>query len=429
MSVLYVSSVDGNNADSGADWANAKESVPGAVSVLSGAGPHIIYVDSAHDFDFSTSPNMSFPVGSSTSIISVNRSSGDYEPGAREWMEGFINWASGAGNNTAVNVYGYHLESTTSFITLSTNVARRFYFQDCEIKFGSIFGRLTISSNVTFKDCDFYLVNSTGNNGLFDISNGGNVTIIGGRILPQTNQPLRALVTNSTAACSLTLYGVDLSAYTRSDATIAIVNNEIVTLLNCKLSGEQTTGDVASNWWGSVLAVNSSDAGEPTIFWCLKTGTLSESINVYLDNGFIFGGVTEMSHQIVTTNRCDNEAQFISVPFSKWLPSGTHSLNVEFVRDSNTNLTDRDIWIEVLAQEDSDSPLATVKWLRNAEPFQGTPVDWSSSSRTWEGTSGFTDENKQRIPVSVNLARASVVKCRVWVAKPNENIWINPQLS
>jgi len=83
MATIYLSSVDGDDGDSGADWANAKATMQAAMTAA-GAGGRV-YFDSNHSESFADAHTTLTSPGTPASpqeLLSVNRSTGALEAGA-----------------------------------------------------------------------------------------------------------------------------------------------------------------------------------------------------------------------------------------------------------------------------------------------------------------------------------------------------------
>jgi len=103
---------------------------------------------------------------------------------------------------------------------------------------------------------------------------------------------------------------------------------------------------------------------------------------------------------------------------------GTIDVEFEIVHDSATDLTDAEIWPEVLVRESASDTLGT--WVSGGvADILTAGTDWPNSSETWTGTGGFTNPNKQTLSVTVSPRVAGPLMCRIVVAKASKTVYLH----
>lgn len=449
MATIFVSSVDGSNADSGADWTNAKQTVAGALAIA-GTGD-VIKVDSAHAFVATAAITWTAPAGS-IAIISVNRAGGD------AWLAGAAESVGAA--SAAFSINGGALSST--FIYGMTINGGSNASGSCDI------GLLQASATVSSLE----LVSCT-----LDMKTAGAADILVGLAAASSARGSRVKATNCTFICSgsragtlillgdivcdlinptfsmtgatkpaalfgarstadmarLTISDGDISGYSVTAGAYFDVAEWVgctAVVSNCKLSATPTT--VTGTWPGGsgyVLLRNCDSADTIYRFEYRNTyGTLLANTSIYAASGASFNSAG-VSWQVVTTAACVEGHPFYLPPMSVWNTStSAQTATVEFVKDGATDLTDREIWLEVSYANSTSFPSSTRGSDRNANPFTAAGVDQPNSATSWTGTGGFANEDKQTVDVAFTAAEVGLLTGRVAVAKASTTLYVDPKL-
>jgi len=115
-----------------------------------------------------------------------------------------------------------------------------------------------------------------------------------------------------------------------------------------------------------------------------------------------------------------------TTPICGWTDSTSETtFTVEGVLDSAVNLQDDELWMELDYPVNNTDGLGGRATSRVALPLD-SPSDLSSSSGTWTGTGGFSNENKFKLSVTVTPGRAGPITTKIFLAKPSTTVYIDP---
>lgn len=451
MAIIYVSAVDGNNADSGADWANAKQTVAGALAIF--VSGDIIFVDNAGTFN--AGANITWTPGAGyVAIISVNRSGGDaWAAGAAENASGNFVFALANVSGASGFVYGMTIGSGSNanngatrvdlFVTTSIN-SGSWEFDTCTFlsnttNTGGTTGRINIGSSGTnsrdivntYRNCTFSMPNSTATGGIIKLGQGiinfynPTITFAGASKPTVLFAPASLL-----AACRVTIVG-DLSGFNTTSGfyfDVGAFASGTILLKGVKLS---STPSLVTGTWpanGSSITLRQVDSGDTinAFEYRNRLGTLTEDTATYAGSGASFNG-SSVSWLVVTTSSCDEANPFVLPALSIWnTVTSAQTATVEILRDSVTDLTDREVWLELAYPSSASFPTYTVATDRNANPFSGTAVDQPNSAVVW--TESLTNDNEQYVSVSFTAAEVGLLEGRVVIAKASTTFYVDPKL-
>lgn len=462
MTTLYVSSVDGSNSDNGTTWALAKQTVAGALSALTGTGPHLIYVDSAHNYTASAAISWVASVASQTvAIISVNRNGST--------TTGHSGWLSGAKENVGAVSSGFTLAGTRaqnmyiygctlisgnsgSFANgvyiANDNNATRLTIDTCTIdnpttstsgnagiSVGTALNSAYIPVDVAFVKTTFKLRNSSASVGFTQLT--GNVRFVGCSIaFSGANKPT-AMFQNQigTGISNVVFQDCDLSGYDVSSGAYINVGSLLhgkIAIVNCKLSATPTiqtgTWDANNSAYIEIINSDSSDTNNYYAFYN-RLGTITRDTSVYRNKGAKFDG-NNCSWKLVTTSAVSEGEPFVFPLIQRWsgnTASATFSVDVAF--DNATDQTDRTLWAEFSVLESSSFPNGTTTSTRNANPFDASGVNLSSSSDDWTGTGGWTNAKKRTMSVTRTAAEKSFIMARMSAATASWTAYFDPVIT
>lgn len=450
MATIFVSAVDGNNADSGADWANAKQTVAGALAIA--VDGDTIKVDSAGAFTANAGITWTPPAGR-VAIISVNRAGSD------AWLAGAAESVGAA--SAAFNVAGASLSSMFVFgMTLNggTNVASAcdvvliptasvscfLEMRSCtfdlkttstgaQVVFGLSASATTRSVYIKCDSCTFIASGSRA--GIFAVVGECEVDIVNPTFSMTGGTKPAALFHASqvTEVGKLTVRDGDASGYSVSGGfyvDVANIGNMAFVFENLKLSG--TPGIVDGAWPGGIgyVLLRNCDSADTinSLEYRNAYGTLTENGSIFAAGGAEFNAAG-VSWQVVTTAVCNEFFPFVLPPMSVWNSvTSAQTATVQFVKDGATDLTDREIWLEVSYPASASFPNYTAASDRNANPFTGAAVDQPNSGVSWTGTGGFTNENKQTVDVAFTAAEVGLLRSRVSIGKASTTLYVDPKL-
>lgn len=336
-------------------------------------------------------------------IVSVNESTGDYEPGAVVVPQGTqtgsvsshgvsYQTVSGTGNNylywaDASNETSIFLEDGTMYVACTGTAS--------SIRFGS--NHNTTQLRITLRNMQFRFQGATG-----FIYTHGDMRFEGCAIHASSAAITNFCTTTSTGArgAVLEILGCDLSAGAAA-MTLAINSNGMIhdaLIAGCKLpaSWSGTPGGTITTPQSCVRMVNCDSANTGYRYWFSDyTGEVKSEAGLFLDAGE-YDGTTRVC-DVFTTSASANETNSAlrgPVYQSSWIDTtgASKTLTVEFIHGGSALLTDAQIWLEVMGQATSSYPLGV--WYSDARAdIVVTPAAQDASTATWSGTAGAARSN------------------------------------
>lgn len=437
MTFLYVRSSDGNNADDGLSWTNAKATIAGAAAI--DVAGDTIFVSQAHsESGTSFAPTWEGSASSPTQILAVNDSA----------------------TPPTVSVTGVSITTTTGTILLSsvTPTGGSVYWKGFDFFAGSGQSSTvniqcgTGSIRVQAEDCDLTLL-STGSSSAITNSSGnafsrlincgfsfsstahrinfiGAMEIYGGGLLVGTTQPT-SLFTHSGNGF-LFVSGFDLTEGSSSMDLIAASNASTFHAIfrNCKLpagwNGNLFGGTSNAESWAEM---HSCDDGDIVYKYRRQTayGTIDhDTTNVR--NGGANVGSQAFSWRMVSTSACAaTVSALVTGEFQKrnTVTGVAQTATVEILHDSVTALKDTEIWLEMEYMGDSGFTLTT--FTTDRSDVVGSGSNQTSSVEVWDAT-GFTNPNKQKLQIPFTAEESGFITCRVWLAKASKTVFVDPKV-
>jgi hypothetical protein len=199
---------------------------------------------------------------------------------------------------------------------------------------------------------------------------------------------------------------------------------------NCRLGSSVTLASTPANPANGRIYVSISDTGATGSRQEIYdyAGTLTtETTNVRA--GGASDGTTAISWKVVTSANCSAFTPFELFEIVAWFETGLGSAHTATIAVmSGATLTQNQVWMDIEALETSSYPLSTrvttrTDFLPSTSPAS-LPTDTGSS---WT-TSGVSGPVKQYIQASFTPQLASYVRAKVFVAKPSQTLWIDPDL-
>lgn len=429
----YVRSTDGDNASDGLSWANAKATLAGAASAASAGDT--IYVSQAHAETSATDIAITFPGTRAAPTIVLCVDDGA-EPPTTLATTGAISTTSNAYVTfTAAGLYCYGLVVTAGN---STGNPR--------IRFG------TNNSAQTFEACQFAM-GSTGSNAILDVQSNSQLLTLNGCTLTYsaTGQRLNITGSGSVLVCNgctwagsavtqiivingwsaATFDGCDLSNAASSMNVTTSATVVSLVLRDCKLPSGWS-GEVCSATASTPRAVflhnsDNADTNYRTDFQTYLGRLTSET--TLIRTGGASDGVTGLSWKVATNANPEFCDPFITPEIHAWNDStgSSKTVTVEILHDSATNLTDAEVWLEVMSLNTSGYPLGTWTSDRKAD-YLASAADQADSSETWT-TTGMSNPNTQKLSVSFTPQEKGVIVARVCVAKASKTLYVDPVLT
>ena len=443
MTTYYVKGSTGNNANSGVDWANAVQTVAGA---LAKATPTLIYVDASESFTAGATITWTIP-NANCAIISVTSGTTTWATGAKESIGANSNTFSIAANSSGSSlfVYGMTLEAGTNsnaVISVGGLGPMNGWFKSCTFNTPNTGSgaALNIGNGATgsmrgnilrFEDCTVQAKNSTANAAI--LFGNAQIVMTGLTITVQANVPTKLFQSMDTQynGGRLEVIDSDLSGFNPSTSFLVNVPDYFPTAIfrNCKLGSNVTayTGSWRRSGTGSVTLIN-CDSGDTinSFEHYTYTGSLTEDAAIYKDSGASFSGVG-VSWKVVTTSACDEHNPFEVPKLYRWNTStASTNFKVDFILNSaGTALTDQQAWLEIGYASSTSTPVGTHVTDRNTNPITAAGSNQTTSSATWTGA---TSPTKQYCDVTATPSEVGMIEGRVFIAKASTTVYIDPQL-
>lgn len=452
MATIYVSAVDGSNADSGATWALAKQTVAGALAIA--VSNDIILVDNAGSFTATAAITWTVPTGN-IAIISVNRSGGDaWAAGAAENVgAAAAAFTINGSNSTSLFVYGMTIKTGTSFsvspiinigISATTDVMT---FDSCTfnvpgtsssnfVVIGAFGGNLR-SKNYVFDNCSFVLRDAAGSTQCIRLD--GIDSCVFRNMSVSFNGANKPTVLfdfyNNGVPVDFTVMDSNLAAFNASSSSLVNAANYgmgTAIFKNVSLSSNTgvKTGTFPTYSSAEIFAMN-VDSGDTvnTFEYYNRLGTVTEDTANYFTTGGASFNSTPLSWKVVTTSVCNEYNVLRLPPLTRWNTSTSScDFNVQTIVDSATDLTDRELWLEVDYASSASLPTGSLGTDRNASPYTGTAVDQDNGTNGSWTTSGITNTNEQYVKVTATPSEVGLLEGRVCIAKASTTFWLDPVL-
>lgn len=430
MAVIYLSSVDGNDGDSGLTWALAKATAAAAATAAGAGGT--VYVDHAHAETSGSTIAILSPGTAASPIrfICVDRT-GNPEPPTARATTATITTTGGTAelNITGGFAYFYGIEFRPSAgMRLSEAASGGFIFEQCHFNLTSaiaaafIYWVVVVLRPVVHINCTF----TFGNVGQIMFP-GGRVTFLGGS-LAGTIPTTLIRIDNATVNNSNWMFrGMDLSAAGSGKTLVAAgVNNHLIQFDSCKY-GSSVTIAAAQADGAEVRSINSDSADTNyRYFLSNRFGVITQETTIVRTGG-ASDGTTPISRKMVTTANSKIYSPLvlddILIPWNESTGS-SKTVTVEVVTDGVT-LTDAECWLEVEYLGTSGFPISSFVHDRVADDVFGTPANQTSSSETWT-TTGLASPVKQKLSVSFTPQEKGAYRARVMLAKASTTVYVDP---
>lgn len=429
----YVRSTDGDNASDGLSWANAKATLAGAASAASAGDT--IYVSQAHAETQASAMTVLLPGTEASPNIVLCVDDGAEPPTA---LATTATISTTGNSNLLLRGYGYfyglqfQCGSSTNgpliYCVTSTTAVQRYESCKFYIVGTGTGGRIVLGNVATafvfFENCTFQFSNTS--QAFYSMAT---AHIRGGAT---AGSAITVLMYNSSSGHNTTFSGVDLSSCASSlDICSAGEYRRLVILRDCKLPASWNGVVQATPWSHNHVALHNCDSGDTqyrlarnNAFGALTTET------TLVRTGGASDGTTPISWKVVTTANADDlTGIFYSDEIHAWNDStgSSKTVTVEILHDSATNLTDAEVWLEVMSLNTSGYPLGTWTSDRKAD-YLASAADQTDSSETWT-TTGMSNPNTQKLSVSFTPQEKGVIVARVCVAKASKTLYVDPVLT
>lgn len=455
----FFCATTGDNT-TGTSWATAKTTLASAMALATTTGD-IVYVDSAYNRTATAAITLDAPTAStSIAVICVTPSGTSGHSGwattAQEKV-GAANAGMSICTSRSQNVFfhgiqfssGSNTSSSTVFnIATGTTHGNVITFSNCAINMptaatnsGVVFGNGHASGNygttINFINCSFGLPNFSGAGSCLGF-NFGKFNIVGCTVsYTGASKPssLFAFASGATPEINVRVRDSDLSAFnTTSGSLIPLTDFRECDFLfqNCKIAASPNPSITSGSWpagnRSKITLVNTDSNDTNNVFrYYDRLGTLVEESGIYRNGGATLSDAA-VSWKIVTQSTATETEPFYTPWIHRWVnATGSTTFSVELLRDSVTDYTDRQVWMEVEVLENASAPNGTMTSTRNSQPFDGTAVDLTNSTNgSWTET--LTNDNEMIISATRTVAEKSFVRARIGVALASTTFYVDPVL-
>lgn len=452
MSTYRVSSVHGNNSD-GTTWDTAYTTLQGAIS---GKGVGDIFLVDHHHVENATAAHvtLTFPGTSTQPNIVVCVDTGDYSNENPTTLStgGLIDVASGYYN---ISLAGYAYIYGLTFQTVTNNAACDINFNpgipggircyNCvfnpsggntgtTISVGSS-GSSADDSYVEWRDCTAKFSNASQSIYIA----GGRFFWVGGSVDETGTAPNTLLTTLTQDGGVVHINGVDLSFVTGTlvDVDVASPAATEITFANCKLAATPTYTNIDNCTvvgCPNIFFENCGNGDPSTEGLILRhykyQGSIISSESIYCDSGADHG-LTGGHSWIMTSRNIDGDPfcfPLISPPIVKWNETTGSAITatVEIANTTGTAIDEGECWLEVEYMGTSGSHLSSFANDNGSSTVLAkSTTDQTSSAAAWTGIA----ETAQKLSVSFTPQEKGPVICRVYLAKDNYVLYVDPRVT
>lgn len=445
MANRYVRSGAGGSAN-GTSWTNAYTTLAAALTASSAGDT--LYVADDHAETQSTNMTLTSPgtIGNLVKVICVNTHT--TEPPTAKGTGATVTSTSTATMSFVGCAYYYGIQfncgtgstSGSGIATGSTATQSKTIFDNCKLSLlnSNAGNRIAIglSQNTSAKDAEVIMTNTpvkfsaTGqgfvlNFARFAWENTPSAVDTGGSI------PTVLFTTAIDATGPFNITNVDLSALGSGKSLVAPVANATaqITFTNCRTGSSVSVLSTAITSPNMVVQLINCDSGSGNYRneWYAYGGSVVTETTIKKTGGAT-DGTTGYSNKMVTLSAGPSlQAPYKGPVIAAWneTTGSSKALRVPIVHDSATNLTDADIWLEVVSYLGSSSyPVGSGANDASADLF-ATPADQTASSDTWT-TTGLTNPNKQDLSVSFTPQMKGNIYFRVCMAKASYTVYYDP---
>lgn len=444
MANIYVRSTDGSDADSGADWANAKATLAGAAAI--DAAGDTVFLSQAHSESTAAGVGFTF-AGTPANPVRVICGDDAADPPTTEATSALVATTGASLINFAGSAYLRGIQfscgtgATTASMTLcvTAGTAESQVFEACALRLGTTAttSRIVVGSSTgtTQKSCVLHNTAVKFGNASQSIQVSGVERFIwtGGSVESGSATPTAGLILfgNNGRGGPAEVSGVDFSNLTTS---LKMFNGGSVfasrgVLRNCKLP----SGIAGPGWLSTTVTAKgaryeayncASDDTTHRFVISEYAGTVNDETTVVMSGG-ASDGVTTYSMKMVSTANANRTIAVLRSPEVSIINDAVGSaitVECEVVTDGVT-LTDAECWLEIQQPGTSGFPLSTFH--TDAASMLAAGTAQATSTATWT-TTGLASPTKQKLSVTFTPRERGEITAVVGLAKPSTTVYANP---
>lgn len=440
MTTYYLDTA-GSNTSTYDTWAKAATAIS-TLSALDAAGD-IIWLASGHA-ESQTSYSLNW-AGTTASPIRISCGTTAAAPPTTSAVTGQFTATSGTislnvGSSGVVIFEGakFVIPDANSFghVSICASSGGFTTMRDCTYTFGNgSFMRLDAATNF---GAGSLLQNNTvkfGHTGQsIGMSSGGGNTRIEGLTIDAASSAITTLFDLTADGMYIEMSGCDLSAGAAAMNITANTKTSVrCTLTACKMPGSWS-GSMNSSTPGanSVYSLENCDSGDTHYNYMRKTsaGIAVDETTLVMTGGAADRDATALAIRVDTSSGASALLPFYSeeMVIDNLTVGSSVTVTVPFLHDSATNMTNAEIYVEVMLFTTSGVPLGT--WYRddvktdNSGNRLASAADQASSSETWT-TTGMSNPNKQECSVSATIQEAGYIVSRLVICKASKTLYYN----
>ncbi len=439
MAVIYLSSVDGSDSDTGLTWALAKATLVAAATAAGAGG--IVYIDNAHAETQASAMTITSPgtAASPTRYICVSRAGNPEPPTA---LSTTATVSTTGANTIRVDGCGYFYgiafkagssSNAANILTaFAQSVPHALWFDTCILNLNNTGGALIGFGQAANGESMLVRLTNT-------VLNFGSTSQLarcysGNFIWEKTASAITGSaptvfmdvgLSNSNGP-AINIRGVDLATITGTLFNVGVNIVGRVVVENCKLgSGVAITTGTHPGQGGPEIIVSNCDSADTNYRFAKVTyqGTITQETTIKRTGGSS-DGTTGFCRKLVSTANSKIYSPLETLPVTFWNETvGSVTVEAEVVTD-NVTLTDAEAWIEVEYLGTSGFPLSLAASDRVADLVFGTPANQTTSTVTWT-TTGLSTPVKQTLSVTFTTTGKGPIRARVMLAKASTTIYVD----
>lgn len=452
MANIYVSSVDGSDADNGSTWALAKATLTGALAIATNADT--IWLDPSHAESTAGTVTLTCPSSQGLRILSADARTSEPPTGLSTSASVAVG-AAASGLNFAGFAYIYGVQflggtnnGSNAFVSmLPASTPGGMVFDNCafQVRTASAGARIEIGQSVGSSNDNTYvlLLNCSvkfGATGQTIIVKHGQINIKGLTLDGAGSIPTTLFAFAAGTQPNVVVEASDLSgrAFTNL-VNVGAASPGSLLVRNCKIPASMvvTTGTLPGIG-GPIVRMHNCDDGSTNyrIAEASWAGSVVSDTSVYNDAGADDGSGQGFSWKMATNaNALFPFALLESPEFVQWntATGSSKTVTVEIVHDGASAFKDNEVWLEVQYLSATGSPLGAVVTDRMTNVLS-TATAQATSTAAWTGDTGTgpngsTTWNTLKLECSFTPQKAGYIHAKVVMAVPSKTVYVDPLIT
>lgn len=452
MANIYVSSVDGSDADNGSTWALAKATLTGALAIATNADT--IWLDPSHAESTAGAVTLTCPSSQGLRILCADARTSEPPTGLATSASVAVGAAAAAltvggfAYIYGVNFRGGTNNSSTCVVSVLTPATPGgMVLDNCvlDVRTANAGGRLDLGQNNNSANDNTYVsllncIVKFGATGQTISLRQGDIEIRGLSLDGAGSIPTTLFSFAAGIQSNVIVEASDLSgrAFTNLVNVAAAAASSLL-IRNCKIPASMvvTTG-THPGIGGPVVRMHNCDDGSTNyrIAEASWAGSVVSDTSVYNDAGADDGSGQGFSWKMTTNaNALFPFALLESPEFVQWntATGSSKTVTVEIVHDGASAFKDNEVWLEVQYLSATGTPLGAIVTDRMANVLS-TATAQATSTATWTGDTGTgpngsTTWNTLKLECSFTPQKAGYIHAKVVMAVPSKTVYVDPLIT